>query len=336
LPSKKPSRKPKESSTEVQRPLDFGEGTVLSVAEAEADALSLLALFYYRRVLDRQAISLLVRYFHPLNSFFQTTERELKLFFAEHRHLRGLVDAAQLVSQTSREAAFRYADRQRELMSGGMRGSFLIEAHPSFPQQLRRSRLPIDWIFSYSRSQVATPSPVVAVVGSRSSTSAQLRAAEEIAHAVGALGGTVVTGLATGADAAAHAAARDTEASIIGVLGSGVGKVYPPSHTNWVRELMAGRGVVLSEVPSDYGANADAFVLRNRIVASMSDLVVAVSGKYASGTSHTVRFAADARVPVVSVDAAPNSGISKLVEELGGTTIPVARLAADLRRGDDA
>jgi len=147
--------------------------------------------------------------------------------------------------------------------------------------------------------------------------------------------GTVITGLATGADAAAHTAARDTEALLVAVLGSGVAKPYPPSSSRLVEELLSGRGTVLTEVPPDYTPNADAFVLRNRIVAALADVVVAVSGKYASGTAHTIRFAADAKVPVLSADPAPNSGITKLVLELGGEVMSPDGVRATLAREEE-
>jgi DNA processing protein len=113
-----------------------------------------------------------------------------------------------------------------------------------------------------------------------------------------------------------------------------VGKPYPPNHAPWVRELMAGRGTVFSEVPPDYTANQDSFVLRNRIVAGLADFVVAVSGKYASGTSHTVRFASDAGIQVISADPTANSGITKLVEELGGHAATVQEIR-DMLRAED-
>ena len=326
-------KKGNDRQTEAVPRFPFPEELV-NQHEAERDAHALLSLFYFRRILDHQAISLVVRHFHPLTDFFNRTESELRAFFANFRHLRGVVDAAQLASRTSKAAAAHYADKQLELMTGRYRGTLITERHPAFAYQLNRSRYPIDWLFCHPSPGLAMASPVVAIVGSRQSTSEQLDAAREVAEAVGRLRGTVITGLATGADGAAHSAARDTEASIIAVLGTGVAKPYPPEHAHWVRELIAGRGTVLSESPPDYSATESAFVLRNRIVAALADVVVAVSGKYLSGTSHTIRFAADVGVPVVSADPSPSSGMSKLVSELGGQVIGASDVMAGRGRED--
>jgi len=314
----------------------FTAADLHNIGEAAEDANTLMAMFYFRKILDHQALSLCVQHFRPLSRFFEATERELKYIFARDRHLRGYVDAHQLVSHTQRSAASRYAERHLNAFAEGL-GSLLMHNHPAFPRmRLERSRLPVDWLFIHPTTALRLSRPTVAIVGSRQSSKRQLDAARDVAEGVGALGGTVVTGLATGADGAAHEAARSTEASIVAVLGSGVAKPYPSEHAKWVKELLEGRGTVLSEVPPDYAPNQDGFVLRNRIVAALADVVVAVSGKYASGTAHTIRFACDASVPVVSVDPDPASGISALVRECGGYVSSPSDFVRQLERGEDA
>jgi predicted Rossmann fold nucleotide-binding protein DprA/Smf involved in DNA uptake len=319
----------------VQTPLMVSQQDLFTAEEAEADARALLTLFYYRRVLDHRAIALLYRHCRPLMDFLRETERGVKDFFAHFQHLRGYVDAHVLTSTTQRQAAERYADRLMGLLAGRMRGTLLTEYHPMFPERLRRSPLPIYWLFFHPSPILRLPSPVVAIIGSRRSTSTQLRTAAKIAEGVGNVRGTVVTGLATGADAAAHDTARDSEASLVAVLGSGIAKPYPPNHGHWVGELLQGRGYVLTEVPFDHAPKDESFILRNRIVAALADVVVAVSGGYASGTSHTIRFAADMGVPIVSADPDPKSGITQLVEELGGEFTAPESFVSRLQHEDD-
>jgi hypothetical protein len=313
----------------------FGEALLSKPKTEDADAHALLSLFFFRRILDHRALSLCVQHFRPLSRFFQQSEGELKAFFAQNNHLRGYVDASQLASGSQRAGAFRYAERMEGLMRGPFPGSLVLSDNPRFVPRLRNSRLGIHWVFCHPSARIPMSGPAVAIIGSRDSTRQQLEAACDVAHAVGAMRGTVITGLATGADAAAHTAARDTEALLVAVLGSGVAKPYPPSSSRLVEELLSGRGTVLTEVPPDYTPNADAFVLRNRIVAALADVVVAVSGKYASGTAHTIRFAADAKVPVLSADPAPNSGITKLVLELGGEVMSPDGVRATLAREEE-
>jgi predicted Rossmann fold nucleotide-binding protein DprA/Smf involved in DNA uptake len=332
--ARKKSKDPAKEGV-VSSEQEFEQPHIWSAAEAEENAFALLALFHFRRTLDQQALSYCLQHFHPLSAFFSAPESELKNLFAAHRHLRGFVDAAMLADRANHAAALRYAERQTSRLWSEFRGRLLVRGHPDFSARLTKSRLPIDWIFHHSRRGLARPSPAVAIIGSRKSHRKQLEAAAQVAEAVGALRGTVITGLATGADASAHYAARQTEAALIGVLGSGVGKIYPTEHTMWVSELLAGRGSVITEVPPDYAANADAFILRNRIVAALADIVVVVSGRYASGTSHTLRFAADQRTRIVSVDPMPESEITKLALELGGEAYTVNGFIETLIGGDD-
>jgi DNA protecting protein DprA len=311
------------------------EPHIWSEAEAEEDAFSLLALFHFRRTLDQQALSYCLDFFRPLRTFFEASERELKEFFAAHRHMRGFVDAATLADRANHAAAFRYAERQMMRLWPEYRGKLLLKGHPDFPRRLQRSVLPVEWIFLHSRVGLVRSAPTVAIVGSRKSSRKQLEAAALVAEAVGAIRGTVITGLATGADGAAHSAARPTEAALVAVLGGGVGKIYPPEHTPFVRELLAGRGSVITEAPPEYSANSDSFILRNRIVAALADTVVVVSGKYASGTAHTLRFAADSRVRIVSVDPVGSSEITRLALELGGSAATVAEFSESLTGVED-
>jgi DNA protecting protein DprA len=295
--------------------------------EAEVDAL--LQLFYYRRILDYQALSLCIQHFKPLRRFFEATEVELRGFFSQFMHLRGTVDAWQLADPNKHRAARDYGERLKQQLQGGdFRGELLLASHPAFPERLKRSKLPINWLFCHPQAPANPRSTTVAIIGSRRSTQEQLSAARITANLLVEIGATVITGLASGADEAAHRGASQKLESVIAVLGSGVRQVTPKSRLQEVQTLIAHGGTVLTEVPADYEPNAQAFVLRNRIVSSLADVVVAVSGKYASGTAHTIRFAADAQTPIISIDPAPNSGISQLVLELGGSLLNPATFIA--------
>ena len=150
--------------------------------------------------------------------------------------------------------------------------------------------------------------------------------AEQVARATVAQGGAIVTGLATGADVAAHRAVSGSARTLVAVLGTGLRHVYPKAHSGLAQELIRTGGSVLSELPPGVRGNAHSFILRNRIVAALADLVVAVSGRYASGTAHTIRFAESAGTPVVSADPASDSGITRLVLELGGVAESLASI----------
>ena len=71
----------------------------------------------------------------------------------------------------------------------------------------------------------------VAIVGTRKVTPYGRQVTEEIASFLGANGMTVISGLARGVDVIAHQSALKAGGRSIGILGSGVDKIYPP--TSW-------------------------------------------------------------------------------------------------------
>src|SRR5690606_13359182 len=118
-------------------------GTQDAIVHSHDDAKALLGLFYFRRILDHQAITLCVRHLNPLTHFFEATTGDLQEFFSTHVHLRGYVDAAQLTTSRARAGALRYADRHMETMVGRLR----LARERDFPDSVRRSRFPVEWLF---------------------------------------------------------------------------------------------------------------------------------------------------------------------------------------------
>jgi predicted Rossmann fold nucleotide-binding protein DprA/Smf involved in DNA uptake len=198
---------------------------------------------------------------------------------------------------------------------------------------LRRSTYPCQWAFFYPTFLGEPRQLAVAIVGSRRSTRAQLDTAFAISRSVIEIGGTVVTGMASGADTAAFDAARSTPHQLVLVLGTGVRRVFPSENTGAVRSHLSGGGAVITEMPPDHAPNAESFVLRNRIIAALADIVVAVSGEYSSGTSHTIKFAHALGRQLLSADPSPSSGITRLVTELGGTQVEPEAWAKFLEQG---
>ena len=72
--------------------------------------------------------------------------------------------------------------------------------------------------------------PAVAVVGSRDHTAYGEAVARSVAAQAGRAGVVVVSGMARGLDAVAHIAALDAGGGTIGVLGNGLGVIYPAAN----------------------------------------------------------------------------------------------------------
>ncbi len=155
--------------------------------------------------------------------------------------------------------------------------------------------------------------PAVAVVGTRSATPYGTSVAAELGRGLAASGVVVVSGLAIGIDAAAHAGALDGGAGAappVAVVGTGLDVVYPRANAALWQEV-ARRGAVLSEAALGTPPRPRVFPARNRIIAALADVVVVVECHGRGGSFHTVEAAARRGVPVGAVPGSVRSSASR-------------------------
>ena len=157
----------------------------------------------------------------------------------------------------------------------------------------------------------------VAIVGTRRVTPYGRQVTEEIAAFLAANGMTVISGLARGVDAVAHSAALRAGGRTLGVLGSGVDKIYPPEHRALAEQMME-RGGIISDYAPGTPPDASNFPPRNRIISGLSLAVVVVEAGETSGALITAEFAAEQGREVFAVPGsilAPQSkGTNKLIQ----------------------
>ncbi len=157
----------------------------------------------------------------------------------------------------------------------------------------------------------------VAIVGTRRITPYGRQITEELASFLAGQGITVVSGLARGVDAVAHSAALKAGGRTIGVLGSGVDKIYPPEHLQ-MAEQMAKHGAVISDYAVGTPPDSSNFPPRNRIISGLSMATVAIEAGETSGALITAEFAAEQGREVFAVPGsilAPQSkGTNKLIQ----------------------
>lgn len=145
--------------------------------------------------------------------------------------------------------------------------------------------------------------PAVAIVGARRATAEGRRFAEELARDLGAAGLVVVSGLATGIDAAAHAGALMAGASTVAVMATGLDDVYPTWHRALARRILEG-GALVTEFPTGTPAFPANFPRRNRIVSGLASGTVVVEAALQSGSLLTARLALDQNRLVFAVPGA--------------------------------
>jgi DNA processing protein len=157
----------------------------------------------------------------------------------------------------------------------------------------------------------------VAIVGTRRVTPYGRQITEELTSFLAANGMTIVSGLARGVDAIAHQVALKAGGRTIGVLGSGVDKIYPPEHRQLAEQMME-RGAVISDYAPGTPPEASNFPPRNRIISALSLAVVVVEAGETSGALITAEFAAEQGREVFAVPGsilAPQSkGTNKLIQ----------------------
>lgn len=152
--------------------------------------------------------------------------------------------------------------------------------------------------------------PALAVVGSRNATAQGLANAEAFARALSDQGLTVVSGLALGIDAAAHAGALAGASSSIAVVGTGLDIVYPARNRELAHRLAA-EGALLSEFPLGTPARAENFPRRNRIISGLCRGVLVVEAAIHSGSLITARLAAEQGREVWAIPGSIHSPLSK-------------------------
>jgi DNA processing protein len=157
----------------------------------------------------------------------------------------------------------------------------------------------------------------VAIVGTRKVTAYGRQVTEEIASFVAMNGITVISGLARGVDAIAHQTALKVGGRTIGILGSGVDKIYPPEHRALAEQMME-RGAIISDYAVGTPPDASNFPPRNRIISGLSLAVVVIEAAETSGALITAEFAAEQGREIFAVPGsilAPQSkGTNKLIQ----------------------
>ena len=103
----------------------------------------------------------------------------------------------------------------------------------------------------------------------------------------------MTSGLALGVDAAAHRGALHANGETIAVLAHGLDQVFPLSHGDLAKAILAQNGALVSEFPIGVKPSPQYFPRRNRIISGLAGAVLVVEAAKRSGSLITARFAAE-------------------------------------------
>lgn len=173
---------------------------------------------------------------------------------------------------------------------------------PGFPEVLRTIPSPPKQIFyigAHPSSWLA--SPRVAVVGSRRISVYGEAATKRVVSELASLGVVIISGLAYGVDAAAHAATLRAGGKTVAVLAGSLERIHPVAHLNLAKQIIDSGGTILSEYPAPTPYFKTNFIARNRIVSGLADALLITEAAINSGTMHTAKFALDQGKTVMAI-----------------------------------
>jgi len=210
---------------------------------------------------------------------------------------------AEAIRQADRKAAARALHRLAELG-----GTVLLPGAEGFPELLRQLPDPPICLFAQGDLTLLTR-PAIAIVGSRNHSHYGAEVCRAVARAAAELGLTVVSGMARGLDAVAHRGALDAGGGTIGVLGSGLGVVYPVSNRALYQRVIE-RGLLITELPPGQRPHEGSFPRRNRLISGLARVTVVVEAAQASGALQTAGCAQEQGREVMAVPGPITSPVS--------------------------
>lgn len=173
---------------------------------------------------------------------------------------------------------------------------------------------------SSSPAEIFSLRPMVAIVGTRDVSPYGSVWCKRIVSALAdsPVKPCVVSGLAFGVDGIAHSTALELGLTTIGVMATGIEKVYPWQHMELARRITGSPGCALvTDYPTGTEPVALNFVRRNRIIAGLSSSVIVVESRKKGGSLMTARYACDYNRDVFAVpgrlDDVRSAGCNSLI-----------------------
>lgn len=122
------------------------------------------------------------------------------------------------------------------------------------------------------------------MVGSRDADDAALRVASHVSAALVEAGLTVVSGLAAGIDAAAHAAALGASGRTVAVMGTGLERTSPRANTRLRADIVESGGLVMTQFEPGATVTRANFPMRNAVMSGYGITTFVVTAGERSGT----------------------------------------------------
>ena len=161
------------------------------------------------------------------------------------------------------------------------------DAH--YPQYA--AEVPYSPRFMYARGDISLLSrTIICVVGTRNPSDEGKQYARESTKAIGLSHGVVASGLALGIDGVAHLTSLAENIPTIAVIGTSLVDNYPSEHAGLQRQI-GEKGLVLSRFAPSVTTQKWFFLLRNRLMSSLSVATVLVEDRDGGGAVKQAGYA---------------------------------------------
>ncbi len=134
---------------------------------------------------------------------------------------------------------------------------------------------------------------VISIVGTRRCTQYGELCCREIVEELSTLKPPpiIVSGLAYGIDICTHNEALEHNLETVGVMATGIDKIYPPHHRGTAAAMIK-QGGLITDFPRKTTPFPSNFVRRNRIIAALSDATIIIESAQRGGGVITAKLAA--------------------------------------------
>jgi len=184
-----------------------------------------------------------------------------------------------------------------QLKKKGIRPLFISDG--DYPGKLR-DLTEIPPLLFYKGNADLNAHKIVAIVGTRNPSEYGREVTRQLVRQMARPGLLIISGLALGIDAAAHRAALENLLPTIGILGHGLGHLYPPENVPLAKEMLSNGGLLTSYAYGDKPA-AHQFPDRNKLIAALCDALVVVETGKKGGSMLSVSEARKYNRPIFAV-----------------------------------
>ena len=179
---------------------------------------------------------------------------------------------------------------QKEIEFSEQNGIDILEFNsPNYPEKLKHC-LDSPLILFKKGNYSFQENLQIGIVGTRQMTSYGKGFIKKFIEDISSQNMGIISGLAYGCDIEAHRNSIEKEIPNVAVLAHGLNRISPSAHRKEAKEIIK-NGALITEYSSFHNAEPMNFILRNRIIAGLSDAVVVVESAKKGGALATAHYA---------------------------------------------